>query len=135
MDSIRDEKDHEVTFENLDRSDTTSDRNGGKGQSPLLQDAPPPIKPLPNLYIQYIQHMTVVFRTPNLKYKVNERDHLPPHVHIEGKGCSVRINLLSLEIMDTDTKFSISTLREIFEFVGRNQRLLLDEWEARHGKN
>jgi Domain of unknown function (DUF4160) len=77
--------------------------------------------------------VTLIFSNQHLKYKINERDHSPPHVHVEGLGASVRINLLTLEIMDKETDFSAPTLRRICEFVGENQRLLLDEWEARHG--
>ncbi|MCB0411459.1 MAG: DUF4160 domain-containing protein [Bdellovibrionales bacterium] len=71
----------------------------------------------------------------HLKYKINERDHHPPHVHVEGQGASVRINLLTIEIMDKETDFSPATLRRIYNYVEQNQRLLLDEWEARHGQS
>jgi hypothetical protein len=77
--------------------------------------------------------VTVILSNRHLKYKINDRDHNPPHVHVEGSGASVRINLLTLEIMDTETDFSESTLRRICEYVELNQRLLLDEWEERHG--
>jgi hypothetical protein len=90
-----------------------------------------------SLDIQYIQDIlicvTVILSNQHLKYKINDRDHKPPHVHVEGGGASVRINLLTLEIMDKETDFSLPTLRRICEYVEQNQRLLLDEWEARHG--
>ena len=53
----------------------------------------------------------------HLVYKINENDHRPPHVHVEGLGASVRINLLSLEVMDTETDFSHATLSRILKVV------------------
>lgn len=49
--------------------------------------------------------MVTVLRVGQLKYKVNKRDHNPPHVHVEGGGATIRVNLLTLEIMDDDTAF------------------------------
>lgn len=69
----------------------------------------------------------------HLVYKINENDHRPPHVHVEGMGASVRINLLTLEIMDTETDFSQSTLNRILRVVKENRNLLLERWEELHG--
>lgn len=71
----------------------------------------------------------------HLSYKINDDDHNPPHVHVEGGGASVRINLNTLEVMDSQTDFSASTLRQILEKVRENKWLLLDEWEKRHGQD
>ncbi len=76
-----------------------------------------------------------VLSSPHLSYKINEDDHNPPHVHVEGGGASVRIHLMTLEVLDNQTQFSPSTLRKILETVRNNQWLLLEEWENRHGKN
>jgi hypothetical protein len=76
-----------------------------------------------------------VLSSKDLAYKINKRDHNPPHVHVEGLGASIRINLLTLEFMDTETGFSASTLRKILEVVRENKLLLLDEWEKKHGKD
>ncbi len=46
----------------------------------------------------------------HLVYKINENDHSPPHVHVEGMGASVRINILTLVVMDNETDFSNATL-------------------------
>jgi hypothetical protein len=56
-------------------------------------------------------------------------------VHVEGGGASVRINLITGEIMDSQTDFSLSTLRKILAMVQNNKWLLLEEWEKRHGKD
>lgn len=70
----------------------------------------------------------------HLAYKINENDHNPPHVHVEGLGASVRINLLTLEVMDSETDFSASTLKKIVGKVSENRILLIDKWEEVHDK-
>jgi hypothetical protein len=69
----------------------------------------------------------------HLVYKINENDHRPPHVHVEGMGASVRINLLSLEFMDKESDFSQATLNRILRVVRENRNLLLERWEELHG--
>ena len=69
----------------------------------------------------------------HLVYKINENDHSPPHVHVEGMGASVRINLLNLEVMDSRTDFSAATLSRILRVVKENRLLLLERWEEFHG--
>ena len=70
----------------------------------------------------------------HLAYKINENDHRPPHVHVEGLGASVRINLLTLEVMDRETDFSATTLSKILRVVRENRILLLERWEELHGQ-
>lgn len=69
----------------------------------------------------------------HLVYKINENDHRPPHIHVEGMGVSVRINLLTLEVMDLETDFSASTLSRILLLIRENRMLLLERWEELHG--
>jgi Domain of unknown function (DUF4160) len=69
----------------------------------------------------------------HLVYKINENDHKPPYVHVEGIGASVRINLLSFEVMDDKTDFSNATLNRILRVVKENRILLLERWEELHG--
>lgn len=69
----------------------------------------------------------------HLAYKINENDHQPPHVHVEGLGASVRINLLTLEVMDNKTEFSAASLSKILKVIKENRNLLLDKWEEIHG--
>ena len=69
-----------------------------------------------------------------MKYKINENDHNPPHVHIEGGGYSMRVNLLTMEVMDDEVGFSRSTVRHILEIVKANRNYLLERWEAIHGE-
>lgn len=78
--------------------------------------------------------MVTVLSSRNLKFKIFAKDHPPPHVHVEGGGGHLRINLLSLEPMDNETDFSASTLRMILQFVGRHRDLFIEQWEEYHGK-
>ena len=77
----------------------------------------------------------VIFTFESLKFKVNANDHSPPHVHVEGRGTSVRINLLTLDFMDTETDFSKGTLDRILAEVTKRKDELLEEWETYHEKN
>lgn len=79
--------------------------------------------------------MVTVLSENHLKYKINENDHSPPHVHVEGLGASIRINLLTLEVMDSRTEFSKGTVNKILEFVTKNKTHLLGEWERVHGQD
>lgn len=78
--------------------------------------------------------MVTVLTFRHLKYKINENDHNPPHVHVEGGGAEMRINLITLEIMDEETDFSKSIIWHILDYVRRNRLFLLDRWEMIHGK-
>lgn len=78
--------------------------------------------------------MNTVLTTNHLKFKINANDHLPPHVHIEGGGASLRVNLNTFEVMDAETEFSQSTVKLIILKVMENRILLLEEWERLHGK-
>lgn len=78
-------------------------------------------------------YMVTVLSDSHLKYKVNQHDHNPPHVHVEGGGASVRINLLTLEIMDRETGFSEATIRKIRLKIAENRELFLDKWRQMHG--
>ena len=85
------------------------------------------------VYTVYTMQMVTVLSDRHLKYKVNENDHNPPHVHVEGGGASIRINLLTLEVMDRETMFSESTMRKIRLKVAENRELFLDKWREMHG--
>jgi hypothetical protein len=69
----------------------------------------------------------------HLVYRINENDHGPPHVHIEGQGASLRINLLTLEVMDSRTNFSLATVNRILKVVRENRLFLLQRWEEIYG--
>ena len=73
----------------------------------------------------------MVLRIGKVKFKINAKDHNPPHVHVEGYGESVRINLNDLEQMD-DTGFSPSALKMIREVVEMHREELLSKWKEYH---
>lgn len=76
--------------------------------------------------------MVTVIKLRNLKFKINANDHKPPHVHVEGGGGSIRINLITLEIMDNETEFSESLVRRIIDYVKEHRDELLERWAEYH---
>ena len=84
----------------------------------------------------YNIHMSpVIFIFESLKFKINVNDHNPPHVHIEGGGTSVRINLLTMDYIDNKTDFSQATLERIMDEVIKRKNELMAEWEKYHEEN
>ena len=78
--------------------------------------------------------MSTVFESRGIKFKINPKDHNPPHTHVEGYGCTVRVNLLTLEQMD-DTDFSLADVRRIIDIVQLYQNELMMKWNEYHGKD
>ena len=78
--------------------------------------------------------MSTVFVSRGIKFKINQKVHNPPHVHVEGFGCTVRVNLLTLEQID-DTDFSLADVRRIIEIVHNYQNELMMKWNEYHGKD
>ena len=76
--------------------------------------------------------VVTVLRVGQLKYKVNKRDHNPPHVHVEGGGATVRVNLLTLEIMDDSTDFSKTMVWKIVTYIAEHKEELLEKWVEYH---
>lgn len=74
----------------------------------------------------------VVFYFESLKFKINVKDHNPSQAHVEGRGTSVRINLLTLEFMDAQNDFSKGTLELILFEVTRRKDELMEEWRKYH---
>lgn len=72
----------------------------------------------------YIICMSTVVKALDLKFKINENDHNPPHVHVVGYGAKVRIDLETLEVMDSKTGFSLGAIRRIQEVVRQNREKL-----------
>lgn len=85
-----------------------------------------------NIHMIYIIYMVTVLQVDSLKYKINQNDHNPPHVHVEGGGASVRINLRTLEVMDSKTEFSERMVNKIVEYVSQNQMLFIEKWGDLH---
>ncbi len=78
--------------------------------------------------------MVMVLKLNNLKFKINQKDHNPPHVHVEGGGASIRINLLTMEVMDKKTEFTEAFMRKIVLYVIRHREELLEKWIEYHGE-
>ena len=73
----------------------------------------------------------MVFESRSIKFKINAKDHNPPHVHVEGLGCTVRINLSTFRAMDR-TDFSKSSLKLIIEEVKNRHEELMAQWSDYH---
>ena len=80
----------------------------------------------------YIIWMVTILRVGKLKYKVNRQDHNPPHVHVEGGGATLRVNLLTLEVMDDSTDFSKAMVRRIVIYIAEHKEELLEKWVEYH---
>ncbi len=83
----------------------------------------------------YTVCMVTVLRVGQLKYKINQKDHNPPHVHVEGGGATVRVNLLTLEVMDDSTEFSKGMIRKIVTYIAEHKEELLEKWVEYHEEN
>jgi hypothetical protein len=73
--------------------------------------------------------MPVVLLFFGLKFKINVRDHNPPHVHVEGRGCTARINIKTLEIMSVNG-FGRADMKLILEVLKDEDNLaaLWEKW-------
>ena len=75
----------------------------------------------------------------NRKWKIKvfspPREHGTPHVHVYSKSskAEVKIFLETLEIVGK-TKFSRRSIRLILKYIHQNYDILMDAWEALHGK-
>ncbi len=75
----------------------------------------------------------VIVAFDGVKLKIRARDHSPPHLHAEGKGGEVVIQLLDLSVTHV-TGFSKNDVRRIIFEVSRRRQLLMEAWETLHAK-
>ena len=78
--------------------------------------------------------MPAVLVSRGLKFKIKSRDHNPPHVHVEGYGATVGIDLRAFQPMD-DTDFSRTDLKRIAEVIQVYAEELISKLEEYHGKD
>ena len=75
----------------------------------------------------------------NNKWKIKvyspPREHGSPHVHVISKGdkAELKVFLETLEVSGK-TKFSKKAVKEIIKYIHKNYDVLMDSWEALHGK-
>jgi hypothetical protein len=77
--------------------------------------------------------MSTVVSFRGIKFRVNPRDHNPPHVHVVGRGGEAIVNLLTLEIMEI-SGFTKADRKVIEKIMQDFQFELMAEWERYHGK-
>ena len=51
---------------------------------------------------------------------------------MEGGGASLRVNLLTLEVMDDATEFSRSMVQRIVTYIAEHKEELLEKWVEYH---
>lgn len=73
-----------------------------------------------------------VYEFDGIKIKIHAKEHNPPHVHVEGKGCEARFHLKTLELMSNDG-FSRSDINRIRKELQNRALSLLEIWEAYNG--
>jgi len=81
--------------------------------------------------------MATIVENNRWKIKVYSppREHGAPHVHVIAKGenAEVKIYLKTLEVTGK-TNFSRKVVKEIIRYIHSNYDILMDAWEAQHGK-
>lgn len=75
--------------------------------------------------------MPTIVEQDGLKLKINANDHRPPHVHVEGRGGSARINLNTMASMGK-ASFSKSDLKKIKALVKLYRDELMEAWNEFH---
>lgn len=63
------------------------------------------------------------------RLELRERDHLPPHVHLTGRGLNLRI---SLETLACDGSCAPDLLNEVLAWVEQHRNELMEEWKKWH---
>jgi hypothetical protein len=69
-----------------------------------------------------------VFSFDKIKVRIHAGDHNPPHVHVEGKGCSAVFELGTLELLENDG-FSRSDIEKIRRQLSARALTLEEVWE------
>jgi hypothetical protein len=77
--------------------------------------------------------MPTVVREGGFEIKINLKDHFPPHVHVWKAGAEVRINLVTGDLMTSDSKMSSNDIRQGRRLVYRHVDFLRKEWVRFHG--
>ena len=79
--------------------------------------------------------MVVVHRALGCRFSIYQHGHLPAHVHVDGNGCSAKVQIDGPEgpSLIRQVGFGKVELRRVFEEVRREQARLLLEWERMHG--
>lgn len=73
-----------------------------------------------------------VYEFDGIKIKIHARDHNPPHVHVEGKGCEARFDLKTLTLV-SNNGFSKADILRIQAEIQNRTLSLLEIWENLNG--
>jgi hypothetical protein len=77
----------------------------------------------------------------NLYFYIYSNDHHPPHVHVfKGKKAEAREAKINIgnekeppSIVSYDNSLRDGEIKQIWQLVAKNQKLLLEKWEQIHG--
>jgi hypothetical protein len=75
--------------------------------------------------------MPTVLEYRGIKFKIHAKDHNPPHIHIEGRGGEMRVNLNTAEIMSS-SGFSPSDERTIIALLWTYREQFMETWNELH---
>ncbi len=77
--------------------------------------------------------MGEIFRFKNLKFKIWPNDHKPSHVHVYRPEAHAKINLETLEVIQS-TGFTENDLKIILQQIFIRRFKIQEKWNEIHGK-
>lgn len=79
--------------------------------------------------------MPVVIRQNGFRVVMYLNDHEPVHVHVKNADSEIKINALTLTLMNVKGNVSNRDIRKAVEIVAENQLLINQTWGELRGKN
>ena len=76
--------------------------------------------------------MPTVHLEKGFRFFFYSNEHLPKHIHVEGKGGEIKINLESLTLMYS-YNFKKQDLNAVFEILKLKRFYFLRKWDEFHG--
>jgi hypothetical protein len=79
--------------------------------------------------------MPVIIRQNGFQIVMYFNDHEPVHVHLKKAGSEIKVNALTLELMQVKGDISNRDIRKALEIVAEHQLLINQKWGELRGKN
>ena len=76
--------------------------------------------------------MPTVHLEKGFRFFFYSNEHLPKHIHVEGKGGEIKINLESLNLM-YNYNMKKQDINSVLEIVKQNRFYFLRKWDEFHG--
>ena len=77
--------------------------------------------------------MPTVHHEKGFRFFFYSNEHLPRHIHVEGKGGEVKIDIESLTLMYS-FNMKKQNLNTVMEIVKQNRFYFVRKWDEFHGK-